>query len=65
MARAFRTGELHRIEAHVALENRASQRVVEKLGFRREGVARQIEYVNGRYLDHVQYSRLRTDGSTG
>ena len=65
LARAFRTGELHRIEAHVALENRASQRVVEKLGFRREGVARQIEYVNGRYLDHVQYSLLRADGSPG
>jgi ribosomal-protein-serine acetyltransferase len=65
LARAFRTGELHRVEAHVALENRASQRVVEKLGFQREGVARQIEYVNGRYLDHIQYSLLRTDKSAG
>jgi ribosomal-protein-serine acetyltransferase len=52
---------LHRIEALVALENKASQRVVEKLGFTREGIARQAEYVDGRYLDHIQYSFLRSD----
>jgi RimJ/RimL family protein N-acetyltransferase len=65
LARAFRTGELHRVEAHVALENLASQRVVEKLGFQREGVARQIEYIDGHYLDHIQYSLLRTDKGAG
>ncbi len=57
--RGFRVYHLHRLEAHVALENHASQRVVEKLGFEREGVAREVEFVNGRYLDHIQYSLLR------
>jgi ribosomal-protein-serine acetyltransferase len=52
---------LHRIEAHVALDNRASQRVPEKLGFLREGIAREVEFVNGRWLDHVQYSLLEGD----
>jgi len=52
---------LHRIEALVALENKASQRVLEKLGFVREGVAREAEFVDGRYLDHIQYSFLRSD----
>jgi ribosomal-protein-serine acetyltransferase len=52
---------LHRIEAHVALENRASQRVPEKLGFTREGVARENEYINGHWLDHIQYSILTSD----
>ena len=52
---------LHRIEALVALENKASQRVVEKLGFAREGIAREAEYIDGRYLDHIQYSFLRSD----
>jgi ribosomal-protein-alanine N-acetyltransferase len=52
---------LHRVEAHVATGNAASQRVVEKLGFQREGVARAIEQINGRYLDHIQYSLLRDD----
>ena len=52
---------LHRIEALVALENKASQRVIEKLGFTREGIAREAEFVDGRYLDHIQYSFLRGD----
>jgi len=56
---------LHRIEALVALENKASQRVVEKLGFVREGVAREAEFVDGRYLDHIQYSFLRSDARDG
>src|SRR5262249_5029844 len=52
---------LHRIEALVALENKSSQRVIEKLGFTREGVAREAEFVDGRYLDHIQYSFLHGD----
>lgn len=59
LERGFRVYRLHRLEAHVALANTASQRVVEKLGFEREGVAREVEFVNGRYLDHIQYSLLR------
>lgn len=55
---AFERLGLHRVEAHVALENEASQRIPEKLGFHREGVARESEFVNGRYLDHIQYSLL-------
>jgi RimJ/RimL family protein N-acetyltransferase len=58
---AFHRLDLHRVEAYVATGNRASQRVVEKLGFTREGIARELEFVNGRYLDHVQYSILRRD----
>lgn len=52
---------LNRVEVHVALENRASQRVAEKLGLEREGIARGLEFVNGRYLDHVQFAMLRSD----
>jgi RimJ/RimL family protein N-acetyltransferase len=57
----FRRLGLHRIEAHVATGNLRSQRVPEKLGFTREGIAREIELVNGRWLDHVQYSLLARD----
>ncbi len=39
----------------------ASQRVAEKMGMMQEGVARGIEFVNGRYLDHIQYALLRSD----
>jgi ribosomal-protein-alanine N-acetyltransferase len=61
LEQAFRHHRLHRVEAHVAVENHGSHRVVEKLGFRREGVARAYELVDGHYLDHVQYSLLSTD----
>jgi RimJ/RimL family protein N-acetyltransferase len=55
---AFHTLGLHRLEAHVALDNPASQRVVENAGFHREGIARENELIGGRYVDHVQYSLL-------
>lgn len=57
----FRQLRLHRIEAHVALDNYASQRVPEKLGFTHEGVARENEFVNGRWLDHIQYGIVARD----
>jgi ribosomal-protein-serine acetyltransferase len=58
---AFRDLGLNRIEAHVATDNQRSQRVAEKLGFHREGVAREVERVAGRYVDHIQYSLLRRE----
>ncbi|MEE8558649.1 MAG: GNAT family N-acetyltransferase [Myxococcota bacterium] len=57
----FQALGLNRIEAHAALQNHASQRVLEKIGFRREGVARGLEALAGRYVDHVQYGLLRDD----
>jgi RimJ/RimL family protein N-acetyltransferase len=61
LGHAFVDLELNRVEALVALENAASHRVVEKLGFAREGVARGIERIDGAYLDHVQYALLASD----
>jgi RimJ/RimL family protein N-acetyltransferase len=57
----FRTLGLNRIEAHVAPENVRSRRVVGKLGFKEEGIARDVEFVAGRFIDHVQYSLLRRE----
>jgi [ribosomal protein S5]-alanine N-acetyltransferase len=59
----FRRLELHRIEAYVDPENAASVRVLEKLGFRREGVLRDHGFWKGKYWDVVCFSKLRTDGS--
>jgi len=61
LVHAFATLQLHRVEALVALANKPSQRVVEKLGFTREGVAREVEFVDGTFLDHYQYSLLDGD----
>lgn len=48
-----------RLEAHVAAENDASLRVMEKVGFEREAVLRQRVRVGGRRRDAVIFSRMR------
>ncbi|MGH8875619.1 MAG: GNAT family N-acetyltransferase [Acidimicrobiia bacterium] len=49
---------MHRITLRIAVGNRASERVAEKLGFTMEGVLRQELRVAGRWLDHTIYSML-------
>jgi ribosomal-protein-serine acetyltransferase len=61
LSHAFGALLLHRVEALIGLANKPSQRVVEKLGFTREGVAREAEFIDGRFLDHFQYSLLDGD----
>lgn len=51
----FQAMRLHRIEACIQLENVASGRAVEKLGFREEGVRARLVHVNGAWRDHVCY----------
>ncbi|XP_022138097.1 uncharacterized protein LOC111009349 [Momordica charantia] len=53
--------ELERVEALVAVENLASQRVVEKAGFHREGVLRKYGVLKGKTRDFVMFSLLSTD----
>ena len=50
---AFNRLRLHRIEANIMPRNHASRRVVEKLGFHYEGLARQYLQINGRWEDHA------------
>ncbi|MEO6990971.1 MAG: GNAT family N-acetyltransferase [Candidatus Baltobacteraceae bacterium] len=50
---AFAELRLHRIAANYRPENQRSERVLEKLGFVREGYARSYLYVDGRWSDHV------------
>ena len=47
---------LHRLEASIRPENHASRRVVEKLGFREEGVRVRQLHINGAWRDHVCYA---------
>lgn len=53
---AFGPGRLHRIEVNVRPENRASRRVVEKLGFREEAYHPRYMYIDGGWRDHVGYA---------
>jgi ribosomal-protein-serine acetyltransferase len=50
-----------RVELRAATGNRASQRVAEKAGFVREGIARNAGHVRGGRVDLVVYSLTRAD----
>jgi ribosomal-protein-alanine N-acetyltransferase len=47
---------LHRVEASIRPENMASRRVVEKLGFREEGLRRRYLHIDGAWRDHLCYA---------
>ncbi|WP_224825218.1 GNAT family N-acetyltransferase [Cognatishimia sp. MH4019] len=53
--------DLSRIEAACLPENRASRGVLEKCGFKYEGVAQSYLQINGRWRNHVLYANLRGD----
>jgi [ribosomal protein S5]-alanine N-acetyltransferase len=55
---AFNALRLHRIEAATMLKNFASMRVLESVGFAREGLAHAYLKINGRWEDHLLYARL-------
>ncbi|XP_027351010.1 uncharacterized protein LOC113862051 [Abrus precatorius] len=52
---------LVRIEAFVVPQNKASQRVLEKVGFLKEGVLRKYAYVKGSVKDVVVFSLVLED----
>lgn len=58
---AFTKMDLSRIEAACLPENLASRGVLEKAGFKYEGVAQSYLQINGRWRNHVLYASLRND----
>ena len=57
VALAFGPLALHRLEAGTLLDNYASQRVLEKNGFERIGVARRYLAIAGEWRDHLLFQR--------
>jgi ribosomal-protein-serine acetyltransferase len=57
----FRRLGLKRIEIVVAVENKASQRVAEKVGATREGILRNRLYMHDRAFDAVMFSLIPSD----
>lgn len=57
----FETLQLHRVEADVDPRNHASARVLERLGFVREGLARERWIVAGELSDSALYGLLHRD----
>jgi len=56
---SFKTLKLHRLEANVQPENRASTRVLEKNGFAREGFSPKYLKIGGRWRDHERWAIVR------
>lgn len=53
---AFSTAELHRVQAAIMPRNKPSLRVVEKVGFHYEGLAKYYLNIDGVWEDHAIYS---------
>ena len=58
---AFGTLGLHRLEAACLPHNLPSTRVLEKVGFKREGMARRYLKINGVWQDHDLFALLHDD----
>lgn len=57
----FEFMNLNRIEGCIYPGNDASARVMEKLGFKKEGVWRQVHLKNGIFIDKIWFSLLREE----
>lgn len=57
----FATKNLHRIEAEVVVDNIASARTLQKLGFREEGILRERLFVNEHFYDMKIFALLRSE----
>lgn len=58
---AFVSLDLSRVEAACLPENAASRGVLERSGFKYEGVAQSYLQISGRWRNHVLYANLRGD----
>ncbi len=56
---------LHRLEVNIRPENAASLRVVDKLGFRPEGVRPRYLHIDGAWRDHLGFSMVAEDVPEG
>ena len=57
----FLSKEIVRIQAHIDLRNIASQRILERNGFKNEGAIRKFMFVRGEWRDMYLFSILREE----
>ena len=57
----FLSRDIVRIQAGTNVDNKASQRVLEGAGFKREGIMRKAMFVRGKWADFYRYSILREE----
>lgn len=61
VTRAFGSHRLHRVEANIQPGNHASLRLVQKLGFRKEGLSPRYLKIGGRWRDHERWAMTREE----
>ncbi len=54
---------LNKVTAQVHIENKASQHLLKKLGFKVEGTLREHEYLYGQYADVITFGLLKREQS--
>ena len=62
---AFSDLALHRVEAACLPNNEPSRRLLERVGFQHEGLARAYLKINGNWADHLLYGVLSSDALPG
>ena len=60
---AFGAWKLNRVTIEASVDNARSRAIPERLGFREEGILREVERIGERMVDHVVYSMLAADWS--
>ncbi|CAM3212896.1 GNAT family protein [Filibacter tadaridae] len=58
---AFEKVALHRLEAFVSPRNGGSVKLLEKVGFKQEGLLKKLLYINGVWEDHYMYAVVEDD----
>lgn len=61
----FEVVGLHRVEINIRPENAASLRIVEKIGFRYEGLKRRYIHINGDWRDHYVFALTQDEVGGG
>ena len=61
---AFSIWQLNRVEIRAGIGNERSRAIATRLGFKEEGVLREVERVGDRYVDHVVHAMLAAEWST-
>jgi [ribosomal protein S5]-alanine N-acetyltransferase len=61
LLQTYRNTKINRLYAEVEEPNLASQRLLQRCGFVLEGLSRECEFKDGRFISLYQYARLRSD----
>ena len=61
LEQAFGKLKLHSVSASAVLENKASIAILKKAGFRKIGVRRDYNRINGKYVNEVLFDLLVTE----